>query len=313
MNQNVGGCGQDNTLTENDLTMEESMESLKGKVALITGADSTVGLFTAKELLKGGAQVIATVSRCSELPGLSKKLGGTVVGMCVDVSDVGAVSGLFERIDREVGKLDILFPNADLGEFRSSISEVDEKHSFGINSLMFTINRALPVLRDRASIVLITSAVTTGSIAKESAVYVASGCARAFARELATELKDRHIRINGVSLGAVDVAKMEHLPSVLANEQRPFLPLGGTFQRKSDIEQAAAAIVSLVTDDSDIRDHALIMKEGVPYLSPLTTMHLLDRLGSPEKVAMNAAFLASDASASINGMELYVDDHMIAL
>jgi NAD(P)-dependent dehydrogenase (short-subunit alcohol dehydrogenase family) len=312
LNQYIGGCERDNALTEDDVTMEEFMESLKGKVALITGADSTVGLLTAKEFLKEGAQVIVTVSRCSELPGLLEQLGGATVGMCVDVSDVGALSRLFERIDREVGKLDILFPNADLGESRSSIFEVEEEHPFGMKSLTFTISKALPVLHDGGSIILITSAVTAGSMKEESAVYVAATCARTFARELVRDVKERYIRVNGVSLGTVDVAKIEDLPSVLGNEQRPF-PQEVTLRRESNIEQVATAIVSLATDDSDITGRALIMKGSELHLSPFRTELLLDRLGSPEKVAMNAAFLASGTSASINGMELLVDDHMIAL
>jgi len=311
-NQNVRGYEQDNALSENDVTSEELMESLKGKVALITGADSRVGLLTAKELLKQGARVIATVSSCSKLHGLSEQLGGAAVGMCVDVSNVGALSKMFERIDKEVGKLDILFPNADLGESRLSISEVEEGYSFGIKGLTFTINKALPFLHDSASIILITSAVTASSLKEESAVYVAAAYARDFARNLVVDLKGRHIRINGVSLGIVDAEKLVYPPSPPGNDQRPF-PQEVTLRRQSNIEQVATAIISLVTGDSNITGHTLTMKGDEPHLSPLTTEFLLDRLGSPEKVAANAVFLASGTSASINGMELLTDDHMIAL
>jgi len=182
-------------------------DKLAGKTALITGGSSGIGLATAKRFVQEGAHVFITGRRQGELDTAVAQIGANATGIQGDVSNMADLDALFAAIRRQRGKLDILFANAGTGEF-APLGQITEEHfdkqfNLNVRGLLFTVQGALPLLQDGASIVLNASMVSmTGSPA--FSVYSATKAAvRSFARTWSVDLKDRKIRVNAISPGIV--------------------------------------------------------------------------------------------------------------
>jgi len=228
------------------------MGKLEGKTALITGGNSGIGLATAKELVNEGAYVFITGRRDLELAAAVKEIGRNVSGLQGDVSNLGDLDRLFANIKREKAKLDVVFANAGGAKF-APLGKITEEHfdsifDINVKGLLFTVQKALPLMPDGASIIL--NASIAGSIGTpEWSVYNATKAAvRSFARTWTTDLKNRRIRVNAVSPGFIDTpawhvteAAEQHLKMTSSS-----IPVG----RPGTPEEIAKAVVFLASDDS---------------------------------------------------------------
>src|SRR5882762_1401665 len=243
------------------------MSRLKGKIALVTGGNSGIGLATAKQFVNEGAYVFITGRREAELAAAVKEIGRNVTGVRGDVSKLDDLDRLFVQIKREMGKLDIVFANAGVARFArlGTITEEFYDSIFNINvkGLLFTVQKALPLLPDGASIILNASIVASKGLSMNSVYSATKAAIRSFARTWTTDLKDRRIRVNAISPGPIDTPGLNDLvASTGAGEQR-----------------------------------LKAISNNVP----------LGRLGTPDEIAKAVVFLASDDSSYITGTELFVD------
>lgn len=243
------------------------MGKLDGKIAVVTGGNSGIGLATAKRFAEDGAYVFITGRRQKELDAASKHIGRNVTAVQGDVSNLKDLDRLYDTVKREKGHIDILFANAGLGEFAplGSITEESFDKTFDVNvkGVLFTVQKALPLFQDGGSIML--NASIAGSKANPSfSVYGATKAAlRSFVRSWTVELKDRKIRVNAISPGPINTPGFDSL--------------GSTPQENDAFRQA------------------------------LLSMTPMGRFGDPDEVAKVASFLASDDSSFITGIELFVD------
>jgi NAD(P)-dependent dehydrogenase (short-subunit alcohol dehydrogenase family) len=240
---------------------------LEGKIAVITGGNSGIGLATARRFVAEGAHVFITGRRKAELDAAVTEIQGGTVGVQGDVSNLADLDRLYETVSQKAGRVDVLFANAGLGEFLP-LGMITEEHfdkTFGVNvkGTLFTVQKALPLMPDGASIVI------NGSIASIKGmpafgVYSATKAAlRSFARTWAVELKDRKIRVNVVSPGTIMTPG--------------FKSAGLDDEQIEQIEAQAAATAPL------------------------------GRVGTTDEIAKAVLFLASDDSSYVNGVELFVD------
>ena len=243
------------------------MGKLHGKIALITGGNSGIGLATAKRFVQEGAYVFITGRREAELAAAVKEIGKNVTAVQGDVSNLGDLDRLYAQIKKEKGKLDIVFANAGVAKYApfGTITEEHYDSIFGINvkGLLFTVQKALPLMPDGASIILNASVVGSKGLAANSVYSATKAALRSFARTWTTDLKDRHIRVNAVSPGPIDTPGLNNLVgSSEAGQQR---------------------------------------------LKGLSSTVPLGRLGTPDEIAKAVVFLASDDSSFVTGTELFVD------
>jgi NAD(P)-dependent dehydrogenase (short-subunit alcohol dehydrogenase family) len=246
---------------------EQDMGKLDGKIALITGGNSGIGLATAKRFVNEGAYVFITGRREAELAAAIKQIGKNVTGVQGDVSSLGDLDRLSAQIKREKGKLDIVFANAGVATY-APFGKITEEHfdsifDINVKGLLFTVQKALPLLPDGASVILNASVVASKGLSSNSVYSATKAAIRSFARTWTTDLKDRHIRVNAVSPGPIDTPGLNNLlASSGAGEQR---------------------------------------------LKALSTVVPLGRLGTPDEIAKAVVFLASDDSSYVTGTELFVD------
>ncbi|PIG91333.1 glucose 1-dehydrogenase [Gloeocapsopsis sp. IPPAS B-1203] len=245
-------------------------QKLSGKVALVTGGSSGIGLATAKRFVAEGAYVFIMGRRQTELDAAVNEIGKNVMGIQGDVSNLAELDRLYATIKQEQGHLDVIFANAGIGEPipLGSIAEEHFDKTFNINvkGLLFTVQKALPLIPEGASIILTGS---TSSIVGTPAfsVYGATKAAvRSFARNWTLDLKDRQIRVNALSPGVT--------------------PTPGYDQFGFSEEQAKEFVES--------------QAKNIP----------LGRVGTPDEIAKAVVFLASDDSSFVNGIELFVDGGM---
>jgi NAD(P)-dependent dehydrogenase (short-subunit alcohol dehydrogenase family) len=246
------------------------MERLQGKVAVITGGNSGIGLASAQRLLTEGAKVAISGRNEKTLADAVKILGKDVVAVQADTSKSADVQKFLETVNKKLGKIDVLFINAGIAKF-APLTETpetlfDETFDINVKGAYFTIQKALPYLNDGASIILNTSvAASTGAAA--TSVYSSSKAAlRSFARTAAAELVDRNIRVNAVAPGPI------------------VTPIFG----RTGLPQQV------------IDDWAKELLGKVP----------MKRFGQPEEVAGVVAFLASSDSSYMTGVEINVDGGM---
>ena len=243
------------------------MGKLDGKIALVTGGNSGIGLATAKQFVNEGAYVFITGRREAELTAAVNEIGRNVAGVQGDISNLADLDRLFDQIKQEKGKLDIVFANAGVaryaalgaitGEFFDSIFDANVK------GVLFTVQKALPLLPDGASIILNASMVGSRGLPAYSVYSATKAAVRSFARTWTTDLKERRIRVNAVSPGSIDT------PGA-----RDLLASSGVGEKRKKM-----------------------IAESVP----------LGRLGTPDETAKAVVFLASDDSSYITGTELFVD------
>ena len=183
------------------------MGKLDGKTALVTGGNSGIGFATAKQFVEEGAYVFITGRREAELAVALKEIGRNVMGVQGDVSNLDDLDRLVAQVKREKGKLDVVFANAGVAKYAplGQITEEFYDSIFDINvkGLLFTVQKALPLMPDGASI-LNASVVASKGLAANSVYSATKAAIRSFARTWTTDLRARHIRVNAVSLGSTD-------------------------------------------------------------------------------------------------------------
>ena len=246
---------------------EKHMSKLEGKIALIMGGNSGIGLATAKQFVNEGAYVFITGRREPELAAAVKEIGRDVTGVQGDVSNLGDLDRLFAQIKQEKGKLDVVFANAGVAKY-APFGQITEEHydsifNINVKGLLFTVQKALPLLPDGASIILNASTVASKGLPAYSVYSATKAAVRSFARTWTTDLRDRRIRVNAVSPGA--------------------------------------------TDTPGLNDLLVSAEAGQQRLKMLSNSVPLSRLGTPDEVAKAVVFLASDDSSYITGTELFVD------
>src|SRR6266852_7123983 len=230
------------------------MSKLAGKIALITGGNSGIGLATAKEFVGEGAYVFISGRRATELDTAVKEIGRNVTGVPGDVSKLGDLDRLFAQIRRDKGRLDILFANAGVAKY-SALGEItedlyEEIFSINVKGLLFTVQKALPLLPEGAAIILTSSIVGSKGLAANSVYAATKAVARSFARTWTTDLKHRRIRVNAISPGSIDTpGQSDLLASTETGQQRgavtkSMVPLG----RFGTPDEIAKAVVFLASD-----------------------------------------------------------------
>jgi NAD(P)-dependent dehydrogenase (short-subunit alcohol dehydrogenase family) len=225
------------------------MGKLQGKVAVITGGTSGIGLATAKLFVREGAQIFITGRRQKELDEAVEVIGSNVTGVQGDVAKLADLKRLYETV-KVKGRIDIVFANAGVGEF-APLGEITEEHfdklfNINVKGTLFTVQMALPLLNDGGSIIL------TGSVAgikgtPAFGVYGATKAAiRLFVRTWTVELKNRHIRANVVSPGPIDTPAVGQLPPEAMARIASTVPMG----RMGEPDEIAKAALFLASDDS---------------------------------------------------------------
>src|SRR4051812_18914607 len=176
---------------------------LSGKIAVVTGGSTGIGLATAKRFVAEGAYVYITGRRTEELNAAVKEIGSNVTGVQGDVARLEDLDRLYDTIKRDKGRVDIVFANAGGGEFQplGQITEAHYEKWFGINvkGLLFTVQKALPLMPDRGSIILNASIVSIKGMPAFSVYSATKAAVRSFARSWTTDLKGRGIRVNALS------------------------------------------------------------------------------------------------------------------
>lgn len=241
--------------------------SLQGKVAVVTGGSSGIGLATAKRFVEEGASVFIFGRRQAELDKAVAEIGGDAVAVSGDVAKQADLDRLYSEVAKRKGKVDVVFANAAslVLEPLGAITEaaIDSQLAVNFKGVVFTVQKALPLLQDRGSIILTSSIGAQKGIPMQS-VYLASKAAiRSLARTWLVELKDRGVRVNVVTPGGVDT------PGVAA-----------------------------LFPDPDMRK---------AFMAQVLSMIPVGRIGRPEELANVVAFLASDASSYVNGADFQVD------
>jgi NAD(P)-dependent dehydrogenase (short-subunit alcohol dehydrogenase family) len=243
------------------------MGKLDGKVALVTGGNSGIGLATARQFAQEGVQVFITGRRAAELDAAAKEIGGNVTAITGDVAKLADLDRLMDEIRRRAGRIDILFANAGAARYGvlGAIEEAlfDAIFDVNVKGVLFTVQKALPLMPDGASIILNASIVGSKGLAANSVYSASKAAVRSFARTFATDLKARRIRVNAISPGTIDTPGLNDL---LAS---------------SDVGEQRRKMISA----------------AVP----------LGRFGKPEEIARAVVFLASDDASYITGTELFVD------
>jgi NAD(P)-dependent dehydrogenase (short-subunit alcohol dehydrogenase family) len=245
-----------------------SMGKHEGKVAVVTGGTSGIGLATAQRLVNEGAYVFITGRRREELDKALRLIGKGVTGVQGDVSKLEDLDRLYDAVKREKGHVDILFANAGTGEF-AALGAITEDHfdrifDTNVKGLLFTVQKALPLFREGGSIVL-NASITASTGGPAFSVYSATKAAvRSFARTWSVDLKDRRIRVNAISPGIIPTPGYNNALGMNAQQ----------------VDQYVARVVP-----------------GIP----------LGRPGTTDEVAKAVSFLASDESSYVAGIELFVD------
>ena len=232
------------------------MGKLDGKIALITGGNSGIGLATAKEFVNQGAYVFITGRREAELARAVKEIGRNVTGVQGDVANLGDLDRLFAQIKREKGRLDVVFANAGFARYAAlgSISEELYASTFDINvkGVLFTAQKALPLMPDGASIILNASIVASKGFAANSVYSATKAAVRSFARTWTTDLKDRRIRVNAISPGSIDTPGLSDLlaSSEVGEERKKMISNTVPLGRFGTADEIAKAVVFLASDDA---------------------------------------------------------------
>ena len=246
------------------------MSKHQGKIAVITGGNSGIGLATAQRLVNEGAYVFITGRRQPELDAAVKLIGKNVTAVQGDVSNLADLDRLYATVKQQKGRIDILFANAGGGEFAplGAITEAHYDKTFNTNvkGVLFTVQKALPLLVDGGAIILNASIVSSKGMAAFSVYSATKAALRSFARTWTVDLKDRKIRVNAVSPGPIETPGVD-----------------GLAKNPGDLAQIKANLASAVP---------------------------LGRMGSSDEIAKAVSFLASDDASFITGIELFVDGGM---
>jgi NAD(P)-dependent dehydrogenase (short-subunit alcohol dehydrogenase family) len=241
---------------------------LEGKIAVVTGGTTGIGLATAKRFVAEGARVFVTGRRAAELDRAVTEIGPAGTGIQANSADLGDLNRLYEQVKAEAGRIDVLFANAGGGGMLplGSITEAqfDDTFDRNVKGVLFTVQKALPLLVDGASVILTGSTTSITGTASFSVYSASKAAVRNFARSWALDLKARGIRVNTLSPGPT----------------------------------RTPGLIGLAGDDAAQQQGLLdYMASQVP----------LGRVGEPDEIAKAAVFLASDDASFVTGIELFVD------
>jgi NAD(P)-dependent dehydrogenase (short-subunit alcohol dehydrogenase family) len=243
------------------------MNRFEGKIAVVTGGNSGIGLASAKRFAQEGARVAITGRDKKTLELAEKEIGAGTLALQADVAKPADLDRLYEAVAQKLGRIDVLFVNAGIAKFAPftamPANDYDEQFGINIRGAYFTIQKALPLLNDGGSIVLNTSAAGNKGQAGASAYAASKAALRSLARNLTVELAPRGIRVNAIAPGPI-------VTPIWGRSQRP----------KEEVDQFTQQILAAVP---------------------------LKRFGQAEEVAAAVAFLASSEASYIAGVELHVD------
>ena len=240
---------------------------LTGKIAVITGGSTGIGLAAAERLVQEGAQVLITSRNEKDLKEAVARIGGDVTYVACDVSKLEHLDRLYSIVRTKFGHLDIVVANAAVGHSapvqNATEEQFDQQFDINVKGVFFTVQKALPLLRDGSSIILISSGGARKGGAALSIYSATKAAVRSFARSWTTDLKDRKIRVNSLSPGPTDT------------------PIFGKIGlSKEQIEQVHSQLAAQIP---------------------------LGRLARPDEIASAILFLASDDSSFVTGVDLCVD------
>ena len=246
------------------------MKRLEGKVAVVTGGNSGIGLATARRFAEEGAHIFITGRRQAELDAAVNQIGKQATGVRGDVGSLRDLDSLYAEVKRQQGRIDILFANAGSAEL-APLGAITEEHFdkiFGVNvkGLLFSVQKALPLFRDGGSIILNASIVASKGMEAFSVYSATKAAVRSFARTWTVDLKSRGIRVNAISPGPIDTPGINNM--------------GLTGEQTEEFKKNIVATVPM------------------------------GRMGDPDEIAKAALFLASDDSSYVTGVELFVDGGM---
>jgi NAD(P)-dependent dehydrogenase (short-subunit alcohol dehydrogenase family) len=244
------------------------MGKLDGKVAVITGGNSGIGLATAQRLVKEGAYVFITGRRQAELDAAVKLIGQNVTAVRGDVANLDDLDRLYATVKKEKSHIDIVFANAGTGAF-APLGSITEEHydkifDTNVKGLLFTVQKSLPLLKDGGAVILNASIVSIMGPPAFSVYSASKAAIRSFARGWSVDLKDRKIRVNAVSPGTFPSPGYKN---------------------------------SLGLTDEQIKQFTDGAISGIPS----------GRVGELDEIAKAVVFLASDDSSYVNAVELFVD------
>jgi NAD(P)-dependent dehydrogenase (short-subunit alcohol dehydrogenase family) len=246
-------------------------KKLEGKIALVTGGTSGIGLATAKRFVSEGAKVVITGRRKDVLDAAVKEIGSSATGIQADAGNLADLDKLYAQIKQQHGRIDVLFANAGGGEF-ATIDKVTEEHfdktfDTNVKGVFFTVQKALPLIPDGGTVVLNASIVSIKGMPAFGVYSATKAAVRSFARTWTNELKERQIRVNVVSPGPIDTPALD-----------------GLAQGQEQAKELKAGLASQVP---------------------------LGRMGHPDEIAKAVVFLTSDDSSFVAGVELFVDGGMV--
>jgi NAD(P)-dependent dehydrogenase (short-subunit alcohol dehydrogenase family) len=241
---------------------------LRGKVAVVTGGNSGMGLATAQRFVAEGAHVFITGRRQPALDQAVNRIGRNLTAVQGDVSNLADLDRLYATVREQKGRIDVLFANAGVGDF-APLGEITEEHfdwifDINVRGLLFCVQKALPLFREGGSIILNASIASIKGLPAMSVYSASKAAVRSFARGWTADLKDRKIRVNTLSPGWIDTPIIE----------------GNRLIKEQGVEQFKSRVAAVVP---------------------------MGRLGASEEIANVALFLASDDSSYITGIELFVD------
>lgn len=247
------------------------MSKLNGKIAVITGGSSGIGLATAKLFVEEGAHVFITGRRQAELDKSVAAIGRNVTAVQGDAASLEDLDRLYRTVREMKGRVDIVFANAGLVEHQTidtvTPEHFDKTFDLNVRGVVFAVQKALPLMGRGGSIILTSSIVAAKGLPAHGVYGATKAAVRSFARTWTTELKDRGIRVNSLSPGATDTPIID-----------------GQFTSKEQADAAKASFASATP---------------------------MGRIGRPEELAAAALFLASDDSSFITGIDLQVDGGLV--
>jgi len=247
------------------------MSKLNGKVAVITGGSSGIGLASAKLFVEEGAHVYITGRRQAELDKAVAAIGRNVTAVQGDAASLEDLDRLYRLVRETHGRVDVVFANAGLVEHQTidtvTPEHFDKTFDLNVRGVLFTVQKALPLMSRGGSIILTASIVAVKGLPAHGVYGATKAAVRSFARTWTAELKDRGIRVNSLSPGATDTPIID-----------------GQFTSKEQAEAAKASFASATP---------------------------MGRIGRPQELATAALFLASDDSSFITGIDLQVDGGLV--
>ncbi|WP_308076670.1 SDR family oxidoreductase [Paraburkholderia megapolitana] len=242
--------------------------SLQGKIAVITGGGEGIGLASAKRMVEEGASVFIVGRRQSILDAAVAEIGGDVVALRADVSRQAELDRVYEAVRVAKGRVDIVVANAGVQtrEALGSITEegIDSQLAINFKGVIYTVQQALPLLSDGASIILLSSATAQKGLPARTVYSATKAAIRSFARTWATELKARRIRVNTISPGPImtplvkatfvdEAAKDAYMKNIVGA-----VPLG----RAGEAEEMGAIVAFLASDAASFINGADIQADG---------------------------------------------------